>query len=207
MPRPRMPLLRGWRHRLQLCACIERRIVSDDRCRRRRRRQARDARRGRQHDGRLVGVEHDLLRPASRGLDADRLFEGRLGGNGLRRWRVWIRRLGLSRPNPVRGEQQHDENAPHISEISNYRHCLVLPARVDCRTNATRGYCSKGHARDRDRDGFQRIIERNDRSRLLFSNETAPAHIMTESKISQHGVNDPVRGVDVKYRNKDKDAA
>jgi hypothetical protein len=28
-------------------------------------------------------------------------------------------------------------------------------------------------------------------------------HIMTESKISQHGVNDPVRGVDVKYRNKD----
>ncbi len=30
---------------------------------------------------------------------------------------------------------------------------------------------------------------------------------MTESKISQHGVNDPVRGVDVKYRNKDKDAA
>jgi len=32
-------------------------------------------------------------------------------------------------------------------------------------------------------------------------------HIMTESKISQHGVNDPVRGVDVKYRNKDKDAA
>jgi hypothetical protein len=28
-------------------------------------------------------------------------------------------------------------------------------------------------------------------------------HIMTESKISQHGVNDPIHGVDVKYRNKD----
>jgi hypothetical protein len=123
MSRPRVPLLRGWRRRLQLCACIERRIVSYDRCRRRRWRQARDVRRGRRHDARLVGIEHDLLRPASRGLDADRLLEGRLGGNGLRRWRVWIRRLGLSRPDPVHGEQQHDENAPHISEISKYRHC------------------------------------------------------------------------------------
>jgi hypothetical protein len=40
-------------------------------------------------------------------------------------------------------------------------------------------------------------------SRSQISQLQPKEHIVSDSKISQHGVNDPVRGVDVKYRNKD----
>jgi len=73
----RLPLC-GWLH---FGARIERRVGSHDR--RGRGWARRRSQRRRRHNGRLTGVEDDLLRPAAGGPDADRLFNGRLGRRRL----------------------------------------------------------------------------------------------------------------------------